>query len=164
MQRLETAEYFTNPPLVAEIPGDRFVLMDGSNRHMSMRELCFEHILVQVADYESEFVELGVWQHVVSDWDSSRLLRRLRAITGIDIRAGGNQQAVAQMLLHDGPVYSIHAGVDTLAARNDTLRQVVEAYHQNATLYRTPLTDPGQIWNLYSDGIRLGHVPALSAR
>ena len=159
MQRLERAEYFTNPPLVSAIPGGKYVLMDGSNRHLSMRELGFAHILVQVADYESDFVELGVWQHIVSDWASNQLMRRLQAIAQIDIRAGWNKNAVAQVLLRDGPVHSIQAGVESLGARNHTLRQVVEAYHQNATLYRTPLTDPGQIWNLYPTAFALVMFP-----
>lgn len=160
MERLRYAEYFTNPPLVAAIADGRFVLMDGSNRHISMRTLGFTHIMAQVAEYDSDFVELGVWQHIVSDWDSPSLFRCLEAIAGIDIRSGWNADAVAQILLRDGPVWSIHAGVNTLPERNSTLRQVVAAYHQNATLYRSPLSDPGQIWHLYPTGFALVMFPA----
>ncbi len=158
-ERLREAVAFTNPPLVAAISDGKYVLMDGSNRHISMQQLRFRHILVQVADYESDFVDLGVWQHIVSDWDSRQFFRRLREIERIDIRAGWNKDAVAQILLRDGPVWSIHAGVNNLVERNSTLRQVVETYHENATLYRTPLTDPGQIWKLFASGFALVMFP-----
>lgn len=160
MSRLERAEYFTNPPLVAELPDGRYVLMDGSNRHISMSLLGFEHILVQVLDYDSDYVELGVWQHVVADWDSQRLLREFEAIGDTDIRSGWDASAVAQILLREGPVYSIHSVVDSLAERNATLTKVVSAYHNAATLYRTPLSDPGQIWSLFPSGIALIMFPA----
>lgn len=159
MDRIKRAEYFTNPPLVGELSDGRYVLMDGSNRHKSMKMLGFEHILVQVVDYESDFVELGVWQHIVADWDSKALLTTLQALEQVDIRDGWDASAVAQILLHDGPVLSIHAVAGCLAERNATLRQVVANYHQNATLYRTPLTDPGQIWSLFPSGFALVMFP-----
>ncbi len=159
MERLRNAASYTNPPIVAEIPGGRYVLMDGANRHYSLKRLDFEHILVQVVDYNSDFVELGVWQHIVSDWVTADFVAQLESIDGIDIRDGWETSAVAQVLLHEGPVYSIHASVDNVLQRNETLRQVVEAYHHHATLYRTPLTDPTEIWSLYPSGIALVMFP-----
>ena len=157
--RLKGAEFFTNPPMVAAAGGEKYVLMDGSNRHISMVSLGFQHILVQVADYESEFVDLGVWQHIVAGWESDHLLEELRRIEATELRAGWDAGAVAQILLRDGPVYSIHAAVDNLAERNATLRQVVAAYHRNATLYRSPLVDPAQIWSLFPGGFALVMFP-----
>ena len=159
IERIRTAEYFTNPPVVAEIEKDKFVLMDGANRHNSLKHLGFPHILVQVADYRTEFIELGVWQHIVADWDSSHFIQQLEKINGIEVHAGWNSNAVAHILLHEGPVYGIHAKINNIFERNFTLRQVVETYHHNATLYRTPLTDPTQIWSLYPNGIALVMFP-----
>jgi hypothetical protein len=159
MERLRLAEVFTNPPLVAEYANNKYVLMDGSNRHISFQTLGYQHILVQIADYDTDWVELGVWQHVVADWDAPRFLRMLEDINHIDVRDGWDSKAVAQVLLRDGPVYSISAVVDSLAERNATLRQVVESYHTHATLYRTPLTDPGLIWSLFPSGLALVMFP-----
>jgi len=155
MEKLRQADYFTNPPVVAEIANDNYVLMDGSNRHSSLQALGFDHILVQIADYDSDYVELGVWQHIIADWDSQSLIGELQAIDHIDLRHGRDSNAEAHVLLRDGPVHSIHAGVDRLQERNATLRRIVESYHQNATLYRTPLTDPGLIWSLFPSGVAL---------
>jgi len=160
IERIRQADYFTNPPVVAEIDDNQFVLMDGANRHNSLKHLGFPHILVQVADYNTEFIELGVWQHIVSDWESSHFIQQLERIDGIDVRDGWDSHAVAQVLLREGPVYGIHAKIDNIVQRNFTLRQVVETYHHNATLYRTPLTDPTQIWSLYPTGIALLMFPS----
>jgi L-serine kinase (ATP) / ParB family transcriptional regulator, heme-responsive regulator len=159
IERIRDAPFFTNPPVVASIPDNRFVLMDGANRHNSLKHLGFKHILVQVADYNTEFIELGVWQHIVSDWESNHFVQQLERIDGIEIRGGWDSKAVAQVLLREGPVYGIHAKIDSIIERNFTLCQVVETYHHNATLYRTPLTDPTQIWSLYPSAVALVMFP-----
>ena len=159
IERLRRAEYFTNPPLVAALADGRFALLDGANRHISLKALGYEHIMVQIADYESDNVELGVWQHIVADWEVQRFLRELEGIEGVDLKEGSHANAAAQALLRDGPVYSIHARADSLAQRNATLRRVVESYHGSATLYRTPLTDPAVIWSLFPGGVALVKFP-----
>ncbi len=164
MKLLKRAETFTNPPVVADLAGDKYIIMDGSNRHISLKSLGFEHIMVQIADYESDFVELGVWQHIVADWDAQRFLRMLDDLDQIEVRDGWDSKAAAQILLRGGPAYSIHAVVDSLAQRNATLRRVVESYHSNASLYRTPLTDPGQIWPLFPSGVALVMFPPYQPR
>ena len=155
MDKLRAADTFTNPPVVAEIADDNYVIMDGSNRHISLQALGFEHILVQIADYDSDFVELGAWQHIVADWDSQLFMDALEEIDRVELRQGWDSDAAAHALLRDGPVIGIHAGSDNLRERNAALRRVVESYHNRATLYRTPLTDPGQIWSLFPTGVAL---------
>ena len=159
MARLRQAEFFTNPPVVAEVASDRYVIMDGSNRHISLKTLGFKHIIVQIAEYDTVGVELGVWQHIVANWDARRFLHALEKIDHIDVSAGWNARAVAQVLLRDGPVYNICAAIDSLAERNATLRHIVESYHKRATLYRTPLTDPAMIWSLFPTGVALVMFP-----
>ncbi|MDE2859228.1 MAG: hypothetical protein OXN94_15390 [Chloroflexota bacterium] len=159
ISRLQQAEYFTNPPVVAALGNGKYVLMDGANRHSSLKYLDYDHILIQVVDYESQFIELGVWQHIVSDWQPDEFLSRLEAIRDIEIREGWDSRAVAQVLLREGPVYGLHASTDNLFKRNSTLRRVVESYHRHATLYRSPLTDPDQIWSLYPCAIALVMFP-----
>ena len=159
MERLRHAEHFTNPPVVADVDRDRYVLMDGANRHHSLKLLGFRHILVQIADYETDSVELGVWQHIVADWDARRLLAMLNSIRHIELRPGLDSNALAQVMLRDGPAYSVKSKVDSLAQRNKTLSQVVESYHSNATLYRTPLTDPALIWSAFPSSVALVLFP-----
>lgn len=164
MERLSQAEHFTNPPVVADIDRDRYVLMDGANRHHSLKLLGFQHIMVQIADYETESVELGVWQHIIADWDAQRLLALLKAISHIELSPGLRADALAQVMLREGPAYSVTAEVGSLAQRNLTLSQVVEAYHRNATLYRTPLTDPALIWSTFPSSVALVIFPLYEPR
>lgn len=161
IRRLRRAEFFTNPPVVARAGADHYVLMDGANRYHSLKHLGFEHILAQIADYETEFVELGVWQHIVSDWNRADFLRGLRRIDGVQLRAGGdeNEKALARIQLRGGPTYSVEAAAMDIGQRNAALRQVVDVYHQQAVLYRTALSDPAQIWPLYPAGLALVIFP-----
>lgn len=164
MERLKQADYFTNPPVVADVASDRYVLMDGSNRHISLKTLGYRHIIVQIAEYETDSVELGVWQHIVANWDAQSFLRMLEAIDHIEVSVGWDTSALAHALLRDGPVYSIKAAVESLAERNATLRHVVESYHHNATLYRTPLTDRELIWSMFPSAVALVIFPQYQPR
>ena len=155
IERLRSASHFTNPPLVAPASNGKFVLMDGSNRHNSMQALGFQHILAQVIPYESETVELSVWQHIVADWDAPSLRAGLVSLAGVELVDGADADALAKVQQQDGAVYGICAAVNGLRARNAALRQVVSVYHDRATLYRTPLSEPAQIWPLFPTGVAL---------
>ncbi|MCY4464313.1 MAG: hypothetical protein OXE46_02115 [Chloroflexi bacterium] len=159
MARLQEANHFTNPPLVAPAVNGKFVLMDGSNRHVSLKALGFPHILVQVVAYESGTVELGIWKHIVADWDAASLRRGLESLPGVKITASQDERAIASLTLRDGSTFGIRAQVDSLHERNAALRTVVDAYHSSATLYRTTLTDSAQVWTLFPTGVALVTFP-----
>ncbi len=161
MRRLKNAEHFTNPPIVADLADGRYVLMDGSNRHLSMRLLGFKHILAQVQDYGSDFVQLDTWRHVLADWDARQLMRELDALTGIRIHPGEAAGAIAQIHLRDGQLYSVQAHSEDLLQRNMTLSRLVDVYHRSATLYRSALDDTAQIWSLFPSGIALIVFPVF---
>lgn len=157
--RLQEADHFTNPPLVAPAVDDKFVLMDGSNRHVSLKALGFPHILVQVVDYDSGTVELGVWQHIVADWNAASLRCELESLPGVEIIAAEDAKAIASLTLRDGSSFGIRAPVDSLRERNAALRAVVDAYHSSATLYRTALTDSTRVWTLFPTALALVSFP-----
>lgn len=162
MRRLKNAEHFTNPPIVAEIETGRYVLMDGSNRHLSMRLLGFPHILAQVQEYNSAFVQLDTWRHVLADWDAARLLQELAKLPDLDIRPGQSSGAKVQIHLRDGQRYSIHVDSDDLRRLNATLSRLVDVYHRSATLFRTALDDRAQIWSLFPSGFAVIVFPTFS--
>ena len=163
MRRLDAAQRFTNPPIVADLGDGSFVLMDGSNRHLSMRLLGFAHILVQVQAYDSPFVELDTWRHVVADWTIAQLLAALDGLPGLQRRETAGDHAIAKVILRDGRAYWLHAPAADLKQRNAILRQLVDAYHRQATLYRTALSDNAQIWSLFPSGIGLVVFPDFSS-
>jgi len=163
IERLKQAEFLTNPPIVAPMGDGNFVVMDGANRTFSFRELGYQYLLVQVAPYDSGYVDLGVWQHIISDWSEAVFQEELHKLSNIEIRAGWDYKSVAQILMHDGSVLSIHGANDTIVARNTTLCKLVNVYRTAATLNRTAITDPTVIWRLYPEAIALVLFPPYDA-
>ncbi len=65
-ERLSQETHMINPPVVAPMD-DGYVILDGANRFHAFTHLGYPHILVQIVDYESEWVELDTWHHVGQD-------------------------------------------------------------------------------------------------
>ena len=159
IERIRQAEVFTNPPIVAPMGDDRFVLLDGANRYHCFCELGYEHILVQVAPYDSGFVELGVWQHIIGKWSQDALIEAIKGLPDVRLKMGWNTQAVAQVLTRDGTVIAIDAPVENVEQRNATLREVVRTYQRNAALHRTVMTDTIKLWQLFPEAVALVLFP-----
>lgn len=163
IERLREAEFLTNPPIVAPMGNDNFVVMDGANRTFSFSELGYKYLLVQVAPYDGGYVDLSVWQHIIGDWSESEFHAALYHVPDISINQGWDYRSVAQILMHDGSVLSIHGANETIEARNKTLRRIVDVYRHQATLNRTAIHDPTIIWRLYPDAIALVLFPPYEA-
>lgn len=158
LERLRQAEFLTNPPIVAPMDTENYVILDGANRYHTLCELGFQHLLVQVASYESGIVSLGVWQHIVSYWERVYFIEHLQKIEGVQLERGWSANEVAQILLRDGVTLSINA-LDPSLSRNALLRRIVAIYRDNAKLDRTAATDPSEIWRLYPASIALVRFP-----
>lgn len=159
IERIRAAEYFTNPPIVADVGDGTFVVLDGANRHYCFNQLEYPHLLVQVVSYDSPFVELGVWQHIVSEWTHDHLITALEVLPDATIQQGWNHEAVAQVMFNDGVVMHVSAPSETVADRNRALREIVHTYHHQARLNRTAHTDPTVIWPQYPDAVALFIFP-----
>lgn len=159
IERLKVAEFITNPPIVAPMDHDQYVILDGANRCYSFAQLGFSHILVQVASYESGYVDLQTWNHVISDWNQDAFLKALKQHPEVKINLGQSNEAVAHLLLLDGQSISLCAPVQTTHERNAVLRAIVQVYQQNATLYRTALNEPEEVWSLYPEALGLMVFP-----
>jgi len=159
LESIRNAEVFTNPPIVAPTPDGDYVLLDGANRYYCFGELGYEHLLVQVVDYSSEFVELGVWKHVISEWERVKLVQHLHNQFGEFMHIGWEQDAAAQILLRDGRTLAIHCECETLAEQNQVLRNLVSLYHEHARLNRTALVEPSDIWSLYPEAVAIVVFP-----
>ncbi|MDQ7026068.1 MAG: hypothetical protein Q9P01_09715 [Anaerolineae bacterium] len=159
LEILREAEYLTNPPIVAPIGDGSYVVMDGANRYHCFRELGYRHLLVQVVDYKSEFVGLGVWNHIISDWDEDIFAQHLYEIPEATIKKAWDSNAVAQIMLKNGSVLSLDAPAATIEERNFTLRHLVSIYQANAKLSRTALHDPTLIWPQFPAAIALVIFP-----
>jgi hypothetical protein len=162
IERFRSETVMINPPQVAPMPGGEYVILDGANRVHVFSALGYPHILVQVAAYESGFVELSNWQHVVASWSAEQCLSQLEQIPGVVLKSSSDETAIARLLLRTGENYTLCAEVGSVQERNAALRQVVSVYQRNAKLHRTASTDPGEIWAGFPDAIGLFTFPPYS--
>jgi hypothetical protein len=130
-----------------------------ANRCHAFARLGYPHILVQVASYDGGYVQLDVWNHVVSGWRVDTLVQELRQIADIEITEGQDAKAVAHFLLKDRRILAVQAPVTNTHERNAALRKVVAAYQRSAILNRTALKEPDDIWPLYPDAIAIVMFP-----
>ncbi|MCB9451703.1 MAG: hypothetical protein H6672_09700 [Anaerolineaceae bacterium] len=159
IKRLKHEKFVINPPLVAPMDANQYVVLDGANRYYAFAHLEYPHMLVQVAPYESNYVELLTWRHIVSEWDADAFIHHLEALHRIQLVEGQDSRAIAHILFHNGRVLALRAPVQDTHERNAALREVVSIYQRNATLYRTALSEMADIWPLYPDALAVVVFP-----
>lgn len=159
IERLKTEAVVINPPIVSPMGASQYVILDGANRFHAFSHLNYPHILVQVAPYESGYVELKTWQHLVCDWSTDALLFHLKELPDIEISEGQDKEAIAHIIFKDSRIMALHAAIENTHERNAALRKVVATYQQNATLHRTALTEPEDIWPLYPTAVAIIAFP-----
>lgn len=159
VERLSHEDFMINPPVVAPIGDEQYVVLDGANRYHAFAHLQYPHILVQVVSYDSGHIELDTWKHALCNWDSTKFIASLRQMPALDILEGQNAHAIAHVLLRDERVFALYTPVNTAHERNAALRDVVKIYQQNAVLQRTAISEPDEIWELHPDATALVLFP-----
>lgn len=162
IERLRTETTIINPPLVAPMGLNEFVILDGANRVTAFQALQYPHLLVQVASYNTAQVELSTWSHVVCDWTVDEFTRSLYELPSIRIKEAQDANAIAHVIFPDHRVLSIGAALNTAQERNGALRQVVGIYQRGAVLQRTALVEPREVFPLHPDGIALVVFPSYT--
>lgn len=128
IDRLEHETTIINPPIVAPMGNDQYVILDGANRCHAFQHLNYPHILVQVVSYDSGLVDLQTWNHVIGEWDTQIFLDHLAQLPDIEISNGQNAHAIAHLLLKDSRVIALRAAVENTHERSAALRDVVQVY------------------------------------
>lgn len=159
MERLANETVVINPPIVAPMGTSQYLVLDGANRYHAFSHLGYAHILVQVAPYESGFVELKTWRHLICDWNLDTFLEHIKQLGDIQLVQGQETSAIAHILLPDSTVLALMSPVENTHERNAALRQVVSIYQRNATLQRTALAEPSDIWPLHPTAIAIVEFP-----
>jgi hypothetical protein len=159
IQRLQHEEFMINPPIVAPMGASQFVILDGANRCHAFLALKYPHILAQVTAYDSGYVVLDTWRHIVSGWNEREFIQVLAGLPDIEVIEGQVAHAIAHIIFRDQRVIALCAPVSNTHERNAALRDVVRIYQENATLYRTAISEPDDIWPLYERAIALVVFP-----
>ena len=160
IERIRTATQWLNPPVVAKInESSRYVILDGANRHYALQVLGYEHILVQVVEYDSEAVVLETWHHAVRDLAIEAFLPPIHAIDGVSVEETSLLDARAALasrgilcytVLDDGRVYALRQD-NSLFSRTTMLRRVVDVYKHEGRLNRVTHDEIGTAREMYPD-------------
>ncbi len=159
IERLANETVVINPPVVAPIGDGEFLVLDGANRFHALSHLGYPHILVQVAPYESGYVELKTWRHLVCDWQTHELVEHIKQLGDIQLLNGQHNSAIAHIIFQDNSIVALMSPIENTHERNAALRQVVNIYQQKATLQRTALAEPSDIWKLHPTAIAIVEFP-----
>jgi len=159
IERLAHETVVINPPIVAPMGTSQFLVLDGANRFHSLSHLGYPHILVQVAPYESGYVELKTWRHLVCDWQRDTFIEHIKKLGDIQILNGQHSSAIAHILFPDNTIVALMSPVENTHERNAALRQIVRVYQENATLQRTALAEPSDLWLLHPTAIAIVEFP-----
>lgn len=164
IEKIRVAEWFINPPIVAPMtdqPDSDFVILDGANRHYCFGALGFPHILVQVVRYDSPYVALDVWNHVISGWHMESFFMQLRGLETVVVSESPMISPLAWLSVPDGRRFSFHTGARGIHERNAVLREVVRLYQRQAVLNRTAQKYPSAVFPDFPDATGLMQFPPI---
>jgi L-serine kinase (ATP) / ParB family transcriptional regulator, heme-responsive regulator len=168
VRRIREAGTWLNPPVVAPMDDQRFVILDGANRHFALSALGYAYILVQVVDYESAAVELGTWHHIVSGLSWFQLLRDISKIEGIEVdctdllsarAALARREGLAYAVLKDGQAYLLKSSAVTLKQRTAVLCKIVDTYKDCGVLNRISTDSLKAARQVYPDAVAIVVFP-----
>lgn len=162
LKRISTEGILKNPPIVAELDSDRYVILDGANRYTALKGLGCPHILVQVVKYELPNVTLSTWHHVITGMDMDELTVGLDAIDGVDFievdllsaRAGlARREFLVYAIRGDEKVFAAHTSVPRrdIHETNRLLNACVATYQDKGRIHRTISDDTKEAFRMYPD-------------
>jgi hypothetical protein len=142
-----------NPIIVTPIhkQHNRYMLLDGTNRHLVFEKLQVPHTLVQIVHYNTPQVQLLTWHHLVTGIEPGVFLGGLNKLADIFTQAVHFQEGQARIAngtlavmlrLHDGRAIAVETRNQlSLSEKTRLIRDLVNYIIQSATLYRTAITD-----------------------
>ncbi|MCY4105428.1 MAG: ParB N-terminal domain-containing protein [Chloroflexi bacterium] len=153
--QLARSSHLINPPIVGALEDanqtQKYVILDGANRWRAFCELGFPHILVQVIDLNSEQLRLETWNHVLVNCAETELIQKLKEIPQLAMAEGERAFALAHMVFRDAPILALSSPLQTTREHNATLRQIVHCFIAHATLFRTALLEPEDVWQQFPE-------------
>ena len=166
---LSQADVFTNPPIVAE-DKDKYIVLDGATRTTAMRELGFNHMIVQVLSSLND-CKLDTWQHVIRKVDPRQIIDLLNAMPEITLVETPSGDVLEKMAEHGGLCYMIttnekyyHIQPAPDVNHLDALNRLTNAYIEASVVTRTTHIDIGELIKAYPDMAALMVFPKYGPR
>ncbi|MFQ5409063.1 MAG: ParB N-terminal domain-containing protein [Anaerolineales bacterium] len=147
-----------NPVIVSE-HAHHLIVLDGATRTSALRELGYRDVLVQVVDYHSDQIELGVWHHVIVGMTANRLLAELADVEALSIepadpasirRMLADREIVGCIIMRNGQEFAVLAEGD-INSQATSLCQLVAVYRGKARVHRTTTVELPALTEEYPD-------------
>jgi hypothetical protein len=161
IKKLQDSGILRNPPIVAPLNDgtNRYVVLDGANRTISLKRMGFPHIIAQVVETTASNLSLKNWNHIVWGLDSKELVDTLGSIRGINLlqvdrknkSKSTNNQKVVFIQIPDETTYVVSCDENDIVSHGRLLNQVVDTYHHRSRYDRTLFTDIRTLDRLYKN-------------
>jgi hypothetical protein len=162
-ERLRIDGRLKNPPIVAAVPdSDLYVVLDGANRSLALKQLGAGHIIAQVVHYGQPGLVLDTWYHVVSGMGLGEFEAALEQIDRLRLLPVTLQQARELLATNEAAAYIVSADQVRIicpraACERDLplLKEIVDTYRGKADIHRASNDD----WSLQAP--YYPHITAL---
>ena len=133
-----------NPILVAEDEG-RFIVLDGATRVTALGKIGSPHIVVQIVDYQSPFVELDIWHHAVVGIETEELQDAILALSDLQSASLAFEDLISRidrrktlfgLITPEGKCTAFNSSKD-LSEQMEQLNKMVDCYIEKAEVHRT---------------------------
>ena len=170
------ADGYLKSPIIVTVLGDgegltEYLILDGTNRQISLDLLGIGYALVQVVEYKEPSVRLLTWNHVISGLspeDLQGLLSHMQGLkpritrleTAEDAFIDGSIQAYA--VLRNGKALTLTGAENNLEARAEYLQAIVASYINEGRVNRVTAVDRDQLLELYPEMAGVVVFPAFT--
>jgi hypothetical protein len=146
ISRIQESGVWRNPPLVTPLEdgSQRSMVLDGANRITALRQMDYQHAVVQVVNQDDPGLKLYTWNHVVWAWDPTELISAMRQIPGIKLAQGKERRpnisgdgGLSMVQLPRGDLFAVQTEAESLINRVAILNAIVDSYKDRAKLDRT---------------------------
>lgn len=155
IERLSSDGVLRNPPIVARLPGERCLLLDGANRIEALTRMGIRHALVQTEVFGDSAVGLSHWNHVIRAREAAAVLADppggIRLLRPHQPQEARRDSTVGRLLLPDGDEALFMVAPDP-SKRAAALRQLCARYtHPRARLARIAHRDLDRVRSAYPE-------------
>lgn len=176
IKRIRATGVLKNPPIVTPLKDGtgRYMVLDGANRTTSLREMAFEHAVVQVVQPDDRGLKLQNWNHVIWGKDPGEFLQHIHDLEDIELVKEWEEQDarpdierdcnLATVKDHSGQAFRVCTDEQVLEARVRLLNAIVDTYRHSARLDRTSAREAGNMQEVYPQFCGLVLFPQLDIR
>ncbi len=174
VKQLRKDSILKSPVLVTEIPASDgsvdYMVLDGTNRSISLDLLGIGHAIVQVVPYREPFVTLLSWHHAISGISKDDLTARITKLSGVTPFETEPSEAEALIAKRavigyctwtDGTVTAFPSEQMDLHKLTEFLQAVVAAYIQRAAVDRVASNNMEELMRAYPEIVAAVSFPIM---